>query len=159
MLLLGEFEHTIDSKNRLAVPADIRDVLLSQGTTGGLIAAPGSNGTLWLWPEKTFEGLAADLGGSLLGEKDMTDFQRAIFSQSARCPMDSAGRVRLPERLLARYGLAGSVMVLGVRDHLELMSPAEWKEASSALPSDQEIWQRARNAAGAVAPRDGGGNA
>ena len=156
MLLLGEFEHTIDSKNRLAVPADIRDALMTQGTMGGLIAAPGSNGALWLWPEKTFEVLASDLGGSLLGEKDMTDFQRAIFSQSARCPMDAAGRVRLPERLLARYGLSGSVMVLGVRDHLELMSPQEWTQASMALPSDQEIWQRARKAAAAT-PQESGG--
>ena len=149
MLLLGEFEHTIDSKNRLAVPADIRDVLLSQGSMAGLIATPGSNGSLWLWPETTFEVLAAELGGSLLGDENMVDFERAIFSQSARCPLDSAGRVRLPERLLARFGLSGSVMVLGVRDHLELMTPLDWRAAQDALPSDREIWQRARKATGA----------
>ena len=156
MLLLGEFEHTIDSKNRLAVPADIRDVLMSQGTMGGLIAAPGSNGSLWLWPEKTFEALASELGGSLLGDQDLADFERAIFSQSARCPLDSAGRVRLPERLLTRFELSGSVMVLGVRDHLELMAPTAWKAAHEALPSDREIWQRARNATGATGQSNGG---
>lgn len=146
MLLLGEFEHTIDSKNRLAVPADIRDVLMSQGQVSGLIAAPGSNGTLWLWPEKTFELLAGELGGSLLGDEGISDFERSYFSQSARCPLDSAGRVRLPERLLARFGLSGSVMVLGVRNHLELATPEAWRKAHEAMPSDQEIWQRARKA-------------
>ena len=58
MLLLGEFEHAIDAKNRLAVPADIRDVLNASSRGESLIAAPGSNGSLWLWPETTFENLA-----------------------------------------------------------------------------------------------------
>lgn len=147
MLLLGEFEHAIDAKNRLAVPADIRDVLNASSRGESLIAAPGSNGSLWLWPETTFENLADELGGSFLGDETMADFERTIFSQSARCPLDSAGRVRLPERLKSRYGLSGSVIILGARNHLELMTPSAWKEVQAALPSDQEIWARAREAA------------
>ena len=146
MLLLGEFEHTIDAKNRLAVPAELREVLDPRRDGASLIAAPGSNGGLWLWPEKTFEALSADLGGSLVGNAEMIDFERAIFSQAARCPLDTAGRVRLPERLLKRYELSGSVMVLGVRDHLELVSPDRWRNAQDSLPSEEDIWQRARQA-------------
>jgi len=147
VLLLGEFEHTIDSKNRLAVPAEIRDVLsMLELGGGGLIAAPGANEHLWLWPEKTFQELASDLGGSLLGDERMMDFERAVFSQAARCPLDSAGRVRLPERLLSQFGLSGSVMVLGVRNHLELVTPKAWRLQQDALPSTKNIWQQARQA-------------
>lgn len=147
MLILGEYEHTIDQKNRLAVPAEIRELLSPKKTGNGFIASPGSNGVLWLWPEKTFETLAAELGGSLLGDEIMADFERTIFSQSARCPLDSAGRVRLPERLRVRYKLENTVIILGARDHLELMTPAAWKEAQAALPTEREIWRRAREAA------------
>ena len=112
-----------------------------------LIAAPGSNGSLWLWPENTFESLAAQLGGSFFSDETMADFERTIFSQSARCPLDSAGRVRLPERLRERYNLQGNVVILGARNHLELMTPSAWKEAQAALPSEQEIWARARESA------------
>ncbi|MCH2161979.1 MAG: hypothetical protein MK085_08920 [Phycisphaerales bacterium] len=158
MLLLGEFEHTIDAKNRLAVPAELREVLDPRRDGMSLIAAPGSNSALWLWPETTFKALSADLGGSLVGDAELVDFERAIFSQSARCPLDTAGRVRLPERLLTRYALSGSVMVLGVRDHLEVVAPGSWREAQGALPSEDEIWRRARQALAARNQSRGAGS-
>ena len=78
MLFLGEFEHTIDTKNRLAIPAELRDVL-DEATHGtAFVAAPGSNGTLWLWPERTFAELASKLGGTLLGEEELVAFDQAI---------------------------------------------------------------------------------
>tara|TARA_B100001059_G_scaffold229577_1_gene262363 strand:- start:96 stop:566 length:471 start_codon:yes stop_codon:yes gene_type:complete len=146
VLFLGEFEHTIDTKNRLAIPAELRDVLDETTHGTAFVAAPGSNGTLWLWPERTFAELASKLGGTLLGEEELVAFDQAIFSQSARCTIDSAGRVRLPERLLGKFGLSGSVMVLGVRDHLELVAPDAWREKQAALPSDGDVWKRARAA-------------
>lgn len=147
VLFLGEYEHTLDQKQRLAVPSELRDVLDPKVHGDGFIAAPGSNGCLWLWPEKTFSQLSAALGGSLVGDPTMQDFERLVFSQAARVPLDNAGRVRIPDRLLLKYGLTGSIMILGVRDHLELCDPTGWKREQERLqPATQDIWRMARQA-------------
>ena len=147
MLFLGEYEHTLDQKQRLAIPSELREVMDEKVHGEGFIAAPGSNGSLWLWPEKTFAQLAQSLGGSLVSDPQLQDFERMMFSQSARVPLDSAGRVRIPERLLQRFGLTGSIMILGVRDHLELTDPASWKREQERLqPLTEELSRRARMA-------------
>ncbi|MEC8559870.1 MAG: hypothetical protein VXY94_07315 [Planctomycetota bacterium] len=147
MFFLGEYEHSIDAKQRLAIPAEVRDVLDPEVHGSAFVAAPGGNGSLWLWPERTFETLSKELAGSLLGNDDLDDFERLVFSQSARVPLDSAGRIRIPVRLLDRYGLSKSVTVLGVRDHLELIKPKSWREEQSRLePARTDIWRRARQA-------------
>jgi len=147
LFFLGEYEHSLDPKQRLAIPAEIRDLMKPELHGKAFIAAPGGNGSLWLWPEKTFQDLSGSLGGSLLGDEDMQQFERLIFSQAARLPIDAAGRVRVPDRLLNTFGLTGSVMILGVRDHLELAVPAVWKAEQARLqPAQGEIWRRARQA-------------
>ncbi len=147
VLFVGEFEHTLDQKQRLAIPSELREVLDHKVHGEGFIAAPGPNKCLWLWPEKTFAQLAGALGGSLLGDPGMQDFERAVFSKAARVPLDSAGRVRIPDRLLQKYGLNGAIMVLGVKDHLELVTLHDRRQEEERMePEIDEIWRRARQA-------------
>jgi MraZ protein len=147
VFFLGEYEHSLDPKQRLAIPAELREVLRPELHGEALIAAPGANGSLWLWPEKTFYELSQALGGSLLGDEDIQEFERLMFSQSARLPIDGAGRVRIPDRLLQAFKLSGSVMILGVKDHLELCDPAAWKVEQERLrPTQADVWRRARQA-------------
>lgn len=145
MLFLGEYEHVIDAKQRLAIPAEVRDVFNPEQHGSAFIAAPGSENTLLLWPERTFQAIARELQGSMLGDRDLGAYERRIFSQSARVPMDSAGRVRIPERLLKEHGLSGKAMVLGVGDHLEVVAPEQWNRDREQLePVRSDIWNRAR---------------
>jgi len=147
VLFLGEFEHTIDPKGRLAIPSELRSALSPEVHGDALIAAPGPNGSLWLWPEKTFEQLATSLGGSLVGDEDMLAFERLLFSGASRLPIDGAGRVRVPDRLLREFSIQTEVMILGVRDHLELLPPSAWRsEQGRQRPQQSEIWRRARAA-------------
>ena len=134
MLFLGEYEHTLDQKQRLAIPSELREVLDTKQHGEAFIVAPGANGQLWLWPEKTFAQLSHSLGGSLIGDPSVQDFERLVFSQAARVPLDSAGRIRIPDRLLQKFGLAGSIMILGVRDHLELTEPEAWNASFRTGP-------------------------
>lgn len=155
MLFLGEYEHSLDQKQRLAIPSELREVLDEKRHGEGFIAAPGANGSLWLWPERTFAQLSQSLGGSLVGDPSMQDFERLVFSQAARVPLDSAGRVRIPDRLLQKFGLSGSIMILGVRDHLELCEPIAWKREQERLqPDTADIWRRARQALSAAPRQD-----
>ena len=61
--------------------------------------------------------------------------------------MDKNGRIRIPERMLLEYGLADRVMVLGIRDHLELRDPDSWADVRrQKLGRFREIMREARRA-------------
>ena len=137
MLFTGEFEFAIDPKQRLAIPAEIRSALDPAVHGKGFYLAVGPNGALWLWPERTFELMAGALEKSLLPGEEMMDFEELLFSQAARLPLDKAGRVRLPERLLRLAGIEDRVVILGVRDHLELRDPEDWGRRRGGKPARQ----------------------
>jgi len=126
VLFTGEYEHSIDAKQRVAIPSELRAVLDPAVHGEGFYATPGLNGALWLWPSRTFEELVNTMDASLLPEDEVAEFDDFFFSQAARLEIDSAGRVRLPERLLRGAGIEKNVTILGVRDHLELRDPADW---------------------------------
>lgn len=147
MLFTGEYEHTVDDKQRLAIPSEIRSRLDPERHGNGFYAVPGPNGALWMWPEKTFEQMAQAMDQSLLPAEELMEFEELLFSQAARSPVDKSGRVRLPERLLALAGIEGEAVVLGVKDHLELRSPADWQaRRQEKLDKQGEIMLRARRA-------------
>ena len=124
MLFTGEYEHTIDAKQRLAIPSELRQRLHPDIHGESFYLAPGANGTLWLWPEKTFERLASALEHTLLPGEEVMELDELIFPQSRRLEIDKNGRVRLPDQMLAEHGLGETVMILGMKDHLELRDPA-----------------------------------
>ncbi len=147
MLFTGEYEHTIDDKHRVAVPREIRNRLDPERHGSSFYLSPGPNGAVWIWPEKTFERMAGALEETFLPDEDTMEFEELMFSQSQLVAMDKTGRIRIPDRLLAMGGLEDSVVILGVKDHLELRSPAEWnQQREQKLARQREIMLRARRA-------------
>lgn len=147
MLFTGEYEHTIDAKQRLAIPAEVRSRLDPELHGHGFYAVPGPNGALWLWPALTFEQMAGAMEQSLLPGEEMMEFEELLFSQAARVELDKAGRVRLPERLTQFAGLGQTVVILGVKDHLELRDAGAWQSRRrEKLSKHGEIVLRARRA-------------
>lgn len=147
MLFTGEYEHAIDSKQRLAIPAEIRSALDPERDGKALYLAPGANGHLWLWPEKTFERIVGAMEQSLLPAEDLMEFDEFTFPQARRLEIDNAGRVRLPEQSLKDAGIENAVVILGMRDHLELRDPANWTAQREAMQAkSREIFLRARQA-------------
>jgi MraZ protein len=148
VLFTGEYEHTIDAKQRLAIPAEVRSGLDPEvhGTAWYLV--PGPNGNLWLWPERTFERMAAASSGhSLLPAEEVMEFEELLFSQASRLDMDKTGRVRLPDRMLSRFELSTTVTILGVRDHLELRDTELWRaQRDEKFRKQPEIMWKARQA-------------
>jgi MraZ protein len=119
-MFLGEYEHSLDSKQRLAIPVEVRNEWKPERHGSMFIAAPGQTGGLWLWPEKKFEEYADRIESGLVTQEEVARRNRQLFSRAARVPFDSSGRVRIADRLLQEYGLSDTVVILGVRDHLEL---------------------------------------
>ncbi|MHC5113690.1 MAG: division/cell wall cluster transcriptional repressor MraZ [Planctomycetota bacterium] len=148
MLFTGEYEHTVDAKQRVAIPAEIRALIDPEVHGAGFYVAPGpTDNALSIWPQKTFERMAARMDPSLLPAEDMLPFERLMFSQARLLVPDKAGRVRLPERLLKLIGVEQAIVILGVKDHLELLAPSAWEEERDQnLAKHSEIVLRARRA-------------
>jgi MraZ protein len=162
VLLSGKYEHTIDDKQRLAIPAEIRSRLDPKLHGEAFYVAPGPNGALWIWPEKVFERMAERIEQSLLPAEEMMEFDEATFPEARHLEMDKNGRVRLPEDMLTEAGLGAAVLILGMRDHLELRDPAQWDQSRQERQSRRrEIMLRARKAMltqrqeGSSEPNDG----
>lgn len=153
MLFTGEFEHTIDAKSRLAIPAEIRNRLDLAEHGSAFYVAPGTANTLWLWPQKTFEQMAKATEASLLPDEDLLGFEEFLYSQAAFVEMDKTGRIRIPERLMQLANLGSSIMLLGVKDHLELRDPERWsRQRQDKLAAQSEIMMRARRAMARTRP-------
>lgn len=137
LVFTGTFEHTIDAKNRLAIPSEIRALLepANAGATGNPEAAGGSvflyvtlseGQVLSLYPEAAFAQRARELDNSELDPAEILEYERVMFSLTRRVELDKQGRVRLPEELLKMTKLGTDVVLLGVKDHLEIRDRQAW---------------------------------
>lgn len=123
-MFLGEFEHTIDDKNRLTLPARFRDEL-----AGGLVVTRGMDGCLYAYPLERWNALVESQLGSLnLLSRDDRMMQRYFFSGGVEAGPDKQGRVMLPAALIAHAKLGREVIVAGVHDHLEIWDRVAWRE-------------------------------
>ena len=131
MVFTGEYEHSIDAKNRLAIPSEVRHRILGSvpgGKKSGLrfYVTLGEGQALCLYTEQGFQEQADALRNCDGDPDEILAFESLWFSLARLVEVDSAGRVRLPESLLRRAGLGTSVVLLGMNDHLEIRDRETW---------------------------------
>jgi len=147
VLFTGQYEHNLDAKHRLAIPSDIRAALDPARHGTGFYLAPGPNEVPWLWPQRIFEAMAGALEQSLLPAEEQMLYEQMLFSQATHLEIDSTNRVRLPQRVVNHFKLGPAVMILGVKDHLELHDPACWQaQLDEQLGQQRSLMLRAREA-------------
>ena len=134
MLLTGTFPRTIDEKHRLAIPKRLRDAMGLANTSedeeksaGAIFVAPGTDGSLALYTEEAFSRLAEQLASSPPTGQDVRAFSRLFYAQAERVDLDRQGRIRIPPELVKLAALDKDVVLVGVRDHLELWDKARWE--------------------------------
>ncbi|HZR93587.1 MAG TPA: division/cell wall cluster transcriptional repressor MraZ [Gaiellaceae bacterium] len=122
-MFLGEFEHTLDEKNRLTLPAKFRDSF-----PDGLVVTRGMDGCLNAYPTADWQQLVHSRLASLDPlSKDDRMIQRYFFSAAAEAMPDRQGRIMLPASLVEHARLGREVVVAGVYDHLEIWDRAAWQ--------------------------------
>lgn len=127
MLLTGTFPRTMDDKQRVAIPKRLRDSFPQDQTPLALYVAPGTDGSLALYTEESFSSLAARLSASPPTGQDVRAFSRLFYSQAQRVEFDRQGRIRIPPELAALAALEKDIILVGVRDHLELWNRERWQ--------------------------------
>jgi MraZ protein len=123
-MLLGEYAHTIDDKNRLTLPAKFRERF-----AGGGVVTRGLDGCLYLYSREEWDRLVHSRLAELdpLAEEGRL-MQRYFFSAAAEAEPDKQGRIMLPAALTEHARLGREVVVAGVYDHLEIWDRATWRE-------------------------------
>ena len=124
MLLTGTHPRTLDDKKRLALPKRVRELL---GEPATLYLTPGPDQSLWLYTADALERLAQKLDAAPATDAEARVFRRLYFAQTEAVDVDRSGRVLVPDRLAQFAGLTHDVVLLGVRDHLELWDAARWQ--------------------------------
>src|SRR5213080_360620 len=109
-MFLGEYEHTIDSKGRMAVPARFRAQLDRGAVISKGMGTCLSVYTMSRWEEKSDELVAG------MGSDELRDFERRIYPSASEIELDAQGRIVIPPRLRTYAKLTTEVTVAGVRD-------------------------------------------
>ena len=125
MLLTGTHPRTLDDKKRMALPKRLRELL---GEPATLFVTPGADRSLWIYTQAELERLAERLDQSPATDAEARVFRRLYFAQTEAVDLDRTGRILVPERLAQFAGLDREVVLLGVRDHLELWDAARWQK-------------------------------
>lgn len=127
MLFTGNYEHTIDAKNRLAIPADVRRQWDAQKHGLGWYAVPWVGSVIRLYTEADFQSHAEEHMLGLTPDADHAELIATLFGLSSRVEPDSAGRIRLSPDLLDLVGLGQEVVLVGCGQWLEVRDRGAWR--------------------------------
>ncbi|MCA9127666.1 MAG: division/cell wall cluster transcriptional repressor MraZ [Planctomycetales bacterium] len=142
MLLTGSYRRSLDDKLRLAIPKQLRDPL-GFPTNSELFIAPGNDGSLVLYTAELIKQIGEALSKLGPAEKDMRAFSRLFYSQAQPADIDRQGRLRIPPELAKLANLNNEVVVLGVRDRIELWNAESWDQfLQQTQPSYDELAER-----------------
>lgn len=142
MVFTGTYEHSIDTKNRLAIPSEVRSQIkrstkTAKGDSVFLYVTLGSDGSLCLYTEKGYEQRADELDASEMDAEELLEYERVFYSLSKLVEMDKQGRVTLPSDLLTKSGLGSECVLIGVKDHIEVRDRKAWSEHLQRMLEDR----------------------
>jgi len=127
-MFLGQYEHAIDEKGRLTIPARFREALAN-----GAYVLQGFDHNLIVLDSPSFESIYARVNQMSMTDPTARQLKRFIFSTAERVEIDRAGRMLLPSFLRDSAQLDGSAVVVGVGDYLEIWSPEVWARQKDLL--------------------------
>jgi len=121
-MLIGEYQHSIDPKKRLAVPSKFRGELKNK-----VVVTRGLDKCLFVYPMKVWEELASKLGTLPVGEAATRSFIRLMLAGATDVEVDKQGRILIPDYLKVYAGLNKNVIVAGVYNRLEIWDEKKWE--------------------------------
>lgn len=132
-VFIGEYQHTLDSKGRLFIPARFRE-----GLGERFIMTKGLDRCLFAYSPEEWQILEEKLKKLPFARADARAFARLFFSGAAEVEVDRQGRVLIPANLRAYAGLEKDVVILGVSSRVEIWAREEWERYSAAASENYE---------------------
>ncbi|MFJ5765282.1 division/cell wall cluster transcriptional repressor MraZ [Lysinibacillus sp. NPDC093210] len=121
-MFMGEYQHSVDAKGRLIVPAKFREAL---GET--FVVTRGLDNCLFGYPMDEWRKLEEKLKGLPMTKKDTRAFARFFFSGATEVEIDKQGRINIPSTLVQHAHLVKECIVLGVSNRIEIWAKDAWE--------------------------------
>lgn len=130
-MFLGEFEHTIDDKGRVAIPARFREVLGER-----FVVTKGFDSCLQAFPMSYWQELREKVERLPISSPDARNLRRLLFAPAADVEIDRQGRGLIPQSLREHAGLAEAVLITGMGNYFELWSAERWRATQEFISSN-----------------------
>ena len=130
-MFLGEYQHTIDEKGRVAIPSKFRPSL-----SEGLVVTRGIDRCLYIWTLDRWQEMARSMSKLPIVQENARRITRHFFSGAVDTKMDKLGRIILPQYLREYAGLGSEVVIVGANTNIEIWGLDQWK-AEVAMAEDQ----------------------
>ena len=130
IMLIGEYTHTLDDKNRLSLPSKFRQEMGKK-----VVVTPGLDQCLFVFSVKEWEKISSKLAESSMLQADTRSFNRFLFGGAQEVEIDSIGRILLPDFLRERAGLSGEgkAVIIGVQSRAEIWNEKAWSDYKSIV--------------------------
>ncbi|OGY39785.1 MAG: cell division/cell wall cluster transcriptional repressor MraZ [Candidatus Brennerbacteria bacterium RIFOXYC1_FULL_41_11] len=122
-MFIGEFQHNIDQKGRMAIPVKFRDEL-----TNGAVVTRGIDKCLFIFTKSEWNALAEKISKLPLVQSNSRAFARLMFAGAIDVEIDKQGRVLVSDYLRKYAGLSKQVVVAGVFNRLEVWDKSSWQD-------------------------------
>lgn len=125
LMYIGEYQHTLDDKGRIAVPVKFRALCQPKA-----VLARGLDRSLTLFSRDSWEVFVAELQSNSWAQADTRAVIRFFLAGATDIELDRSGRMLVPEPLRAYASLTREVVLLGLGNRVELWDADAWRAAS-----------------------------
>jgi MraZ protein len=140
-MLMGQYEHTIDSKGRVIIPAKFREELGEK-----FVLTKGLDNCLFVYSLDEWKNIEEKLKTLPLTKKDARAFTRFFLAGAVECEVDKQGRILIPSHLREHAKIEKDVIFIGVSTRVEIWSKEVWEEYSKSTDvSFEEIAEHLDN--------------
>ena len=122
-MLMGEYHHNLDEKQRIIIPSKFREDLGDK-----VVVTRGLENCLFVYSLAEWESIVSKLKTLPFTKKDARSFTRIFLSGATVCEFDKQGRIKLTMPLVSYANILKECVVLGVNDRLEIWSSNEWNK-------------------------------
>jgi MraZ protein len=137
-IFTGKHLHTIDEKNRLAIPSSIRKCMDEDTEGNGFFVTPGLDKCLALYTPLHFKAISEKYNEQASTNRKARNFQRHFFSNSKKVDCDKQGRINIHQQHIDYAGLKKDVIIVGVMDRIEIWDKKAWDEAEAGNSENYE---------------------
>lgn len=141
-MFYGEYEHSLDRKGRMIVPAKFRQALKDHHVSS-LFLTRGLDGCLFLFPESEWRLVESRFKQIPFTKAEGRKFNRMFFSGASEVQVDGLGRILVPKTLKDFAGIKDDVMIVGVSSRIEVWSKDRWEAFyETSRQSFEEVAER-----------------
>lgn len=132
-MLIGEYTHTIDDKNRVSLPSKFRKEVGKK-----VVATHGPDNCIFMYSEKEWMKISEKLESLGNGQADTRGFNRFMLAGAVEIDVDAIGRILLPDFLKEFAGLKEKVVFAGVHNRIEIWNEKKWTDYKKMIRSQAD---------------------